>query len=95
MAASDNLKSTLLLDEQNLQSDLLTAENRKELCDSRPRIKVVSKGFQNRDVSSKFKQETTTDPFYTRYYRSLEQLAKSAIWKKKLTMEKVAELSAL
>ena len=87
MLASDNLKSKFILDEQNLENDLLTAENRKELCDSRPRIKVVTKGYQSRDVSPKFKQETTTDPCYTRYYRSLEQLAISAIWKKKLTHE--------
>ena len=57
--ATDNFKSKLLLDEQNLERDLSTAEVRKETCDSRPRIKVARKGCQSRDVSPKFKQETT------------------------------------
>ena len=56
--ATDNLKSKVLLDEQNLERDLLTAEDRRELCDSRHRVMVVKKSHQSRDVSPKFKMET-------------------------------------
>ena len=88
--ATDKLKSKLHLDEQNLERDLLTAEERRELCDSRPRVKVVKKGYQSREVSPKFKHESIQIA-NTTYYRSLEQLAKSAnewmVWKKKVAHE--------
>ena len=88
--ATDNLKSEILLDKQILERDPLTADERRELCDSRPRVKVVKKGQQSRDVSLKIRMETTQIA-NTPYYKSLEQLAKSAnewmIWKKKLSHE--------
>ena len=86
--ATDNLKFKLILDEQNLERDHLTAKHRRELSDSRPRNKVVRKGYQSRGISPKVDRSDRNTP----YYRSLEQLAKSAnewmIWKKNLTLEK-------
>ena len=38
---SKNLKSKLNLDSRNLERDVLTAEQRRENCDSRPRMKIV------------------------------------------------------
>ena len=71
-----------------MERDHLTAEDRRELSDSRPRNKVVRKGYQSRGVSPKVDRSDRNTP----YYRSLEQLAKSAnewmIWKKNLTLEK-------
>ena len=90
LLATDNLKYKLLLDEQKLERDLLTAADRRETCESRPRIKVVRKGCQSRDVLPKFKQEITQIANRP-YYRSLEQLTKSAnewtVWNNKLTHE--------
>ena len=74
--ANDNLKSKILLDKQNLERDLLTVKERRELCDSRPCVKVVKKGHQSRDVSPQFKMESTQ--IANTYYKSLEHLAKSA-----------------
>ena len=42
--AADRLTSGIRLDNQRLERDLLTPEQRREQCDSRPRIKVVKKG---------------------------------------------------
>ena len=88
--ATDNLKTKIPLDEQNLERGLLTAEDRRDLCDSRTCVKVVKKGHQSRDVSHKFKMETTKIA-NTPYYKSPEQLAKSSnewmTWKKKLSHE--------
>ena len=73
-----------------MERDLLTAEERRKLCDSRPRVKVVKKCHQSRDALLKFKMESTHIA-NTPYYKSLEQLAKSAnermTWLSKLSHE--------
>ena len=88
--ATDNFESKIVLDKQNLERDLLTADERRELCDSSPRVKVVKKGHHSRDTSPKFKLESTQIA-NTPYYKSLEQLAKSGnewmTWKRKLSHE--------
>ena len=72
-----NCRECTKFDEQNLERDLLTAEERRELCESRLRVKVVKKDHQSRDTSPKPKLESTQIA-NTPYYKSLEQLAKSA-----------------
>ena len=88
--ATDSFESKIFLDKQNLERDLLTAEKIRELCDSRPRVKMVKKGHHSRDNSPKFKLESTQIA-NTPYYKSLEQLAKSVnewmTWKTKLSHE--------
>ena len=75
--ATDNLKCKVFFHEQNWERDLLTGEDKREVRDCRPRVKVVKNCHQYRDVSPKFKMETTQIA-NTPYYKSLERLAKSA-----------------
>ena len=82
--ATDNFESKIFLDEQNLEKDLLTADERRELCDSMPRVKVVKRSHHSRDTSPKCKLESCQIA-NTHYYKSLKQLAKSV--KKKLSHE--------
>ena len=88
--ATDIFTPKIVLDEQNLERDLLTPEERIELCESKLRVKVVKKGLHSRDTSPKFKLESAQIA-NTPYYKSLEQLAKSAnewmTWKRKLFHE--------
>ena len=65
------------LDNQQLERDLLTTEQRRDQCDRRPRIKLVKKGQSSPAVSLYFggPTESVAD---TPHYRSLESLAHSA-----------------
>ena len=60
-----------------MEHDLLTPEQRREQCDSRPRIKLVKKGQSSPTVSPYFggPTESVAD---TPHYRALESLAHSA-----------------
>ena len=75
--AADRLSSGIHLDNQRLERDLLTPEQRREQCDSRPRIKVVKKGQSSPMVSPHF-GGTTDSVADTPHYRALESLAQSA-----------------
>ena len=75
--AADRLSSGIHLDNQRLERDLLTPEQRREQCDSRPRIKVVKKGQSSPTVSPHF-GGTTDSVADTPHYRALESLAQSA-----------------
>ena len=59
-----------------MERDLLTAEQRREQCDSRPRIKFVKKGQSSPSVSPFFGGPTESVS-ETPHYRALENLAKS------------------
>ena len=65
------------LDNQHLERDLLTTEQRREQCDSRPRIKLVKKRQSSPAVSPYFGR-TTESVANTPHYRALESLAHSA-----------------
>ena len=75
--AAERLFSRVNLDNQPLERYLLTAEQRREQCDSRPRIKLVKKGQSSSTVSPFFAgpRESVSE---TPHYRALENLDKSA-----------------
>ena len=75
--AAEHLSTGVNLDNQQLERDLLTPEQRREQCDSRPRIKLVKKGQSSPTVSPYFggPTESVAD---TPHYRALESLAQSA-----------------
>ena len=75
--AAERLSTGVNLDNQQLERDLLTPEQRREQCDSRPRIKLVKKGQSSPAVSPYFggPTESVSD---TPHYRVLESLARSA-----------------
>ena len=75
--AAERLSSRVNLDDQQLERDLLTAEQCREQCDSRPRIKCVKKGQSSPSVSPCFGGPTESVS-ETPHYRALESLAKSA-----------------
>ena len=75
--AAERLSRGLNLDNQQLERDLLTPEQRREQCDSRPRIKVVRKGQSSPTVSPYF-GGSTDSVSDTPHYRALENLAHSA-----------------
>ena len=75
--AAERLSSGVHLDNQQLARDLLTPEQRREQCDSRPSIKVVRKGQSSPTVSPHF-GGTTDSVADTPHYRALESLAHSA-----------------
>ena len=49
--AAERLSSRVILDNQQLERDLLTAEQHREQCESRPRIKCSKKGHSSPSVS--------------------------------------------
>ena len=75
--AAARLSTGVNLDNQQLERDLLTPEQRREQCDSRPRIKLVKKGQSSPTVSPYFgvPTESVAD---TPHYCALESLAQSA-----------------
>ena len=75
--ATERLSTGVNLDNQQLERDLLTPEQRREQCDNRPRIKLVKKGQSSPTVSPYFggPTESVSD---TPHYRALESLARSA-----------------
>ena len=75
--AAERLSTGVNLDNQQLERDLLTPEQRREQRDSRPRIKLVKKGQSSPTVSPYFggPTESVAD---TPHYRALESLAQSA-----------------
>ena len=75
--AAEPLSTGVNLDNQQLERDLLTPEQRREHCDSRPRIKVVRKGQTSPTVSPYF-GGLTDSVSNTPHYRALENLAHSA-----------------
>ena len=75
--AAERLSTGVNLDNQQLERDLLTPEQRREQCDSRPRIKVVRKGQSSAMVSPYF-GGSTDSVSDTPHYRALENLAHSA-----------------
>ena len=75
--AAERLSTGVYLDNQQLERDLLTPEQRREQCDSRPRIKVVRKGQSSPTVSPYF-GGSTDSVSDTPHYRALENLAHSA-----------------
>ena len=75
--AAERLSTGVNLDNQQLERDLLTPEQRREQCDSRPRIKVVRKGQSSPMVSPYF-GGSTDSVSDTPHYRALENLAHSA-----------------
>ena len=75
--AAERLSSRVNLDNQQLERDLFTAEQRREQCDSRPRFKFVQKGQSSPSVSPYFGGPTEFVS-ETPHYRALENLAQSA-----------------
>ena len=75
--AAERLSTGINLDNQQLERDLLTPEQRREQCDSRPRIKLVRKGQSSPTVSPYFGGPTDSVSD-TPHYRALESLALSA-----------------
>ena len=75
--AAERLSTRVNLDNQQLEGDLLTTEQRREQCDCRPRIKLVKKGQSSPAVSPYFggPTESVAD---TPHYRALESLDHSA-----------------
>ena len=75
--AAERLSTRVNLDNQQLERNLLTTEQRREQCDGRPRIKLVKKGQSSPAVSPWFEgpTESVAD---TPHYRALESLAHSA-----------------
>ena len=73
--AAERLSSRVNLDDQQLERDLLTAEQRREQCDSRPSIKCVKKGQFSPSVLFWGPTELVSE---APHYRALEGLAKSA-----------------
>ena len=75
--AAERLSTRVNLDNQQLERDLLTTEQRREQCDSRPRIKLVKKGQSSPAVSPYFggPTESVAD---TPHCRARESLAHSA-----------------
>ena len=75
--AAERFSTSVNLDNQQLERDLLTTERRREQCDSRPRNKLVKKGQCSSSGSPYFggKTESIAE---TPHYRTLENLAKSA-----------------
>ena len=71
--AAERLSSRVNLDNQHLER----AEQRREQCDSRPRIKIVKKGQASPSVSPKIGGPTHSIA-ETPNYRALESLAQSA-----------------
>ena len=68
--AAERLSTGVNLDNQQLERDLITPEQRREQCDRRPRIKLVKKGQSSPTVSPHFGGPTESV--------SLESLAQSA-----------------
>ena len=75
--AAERLSPRFNLDNQQLKWDLLTAEQRREHCDSRPRVKVVRKGQSNPSVCPYF-DGPSTSVVETPTYKALENVVKSA-----------------
>ena len=75
--AAERLCTGINLDNQQLERDLLTPEQRREQCDSRPRIMLVMKG-QSRPTVSPYFWGPTESVADTPHYRALESLAHSA-----------------
>ena len=75
--AAEHLSTGVNLDNQQLERDLLTPEQRREQCDSRPRLKLVRKGQSSPTVSTYFGGPTDSVSD-TPHYRALESLAHSA-----------------
>ena len=75
--AAERLSTRVNLDNQQLERDLLTTEQRRKQSDSRPRIKLVKKGQSSPAVSPYFggPMVSVAD---TPHYRTLESLAHSA-----------------
>ena len=71
------MQGKFLFDSRNLERDVLTAEQKRENCDSRPRVKIVKKGSRSPDVTTRFGGPTTSIS-ETPYYQALETLAESA-----------------
>ena len=69
--------SCVNIDEQQLGWNLLTAEQRGEQCDSRPRNKVVKKGQPSPSVKPYFGGQSSSVA-ETPHYKALESLAKSS-----------------
>ena len=74
---AERLSTGVNLDNQQLERDLLTPEQRREQCDSRPRIKLVKKGQSSPTVSPYFGGPTESVADIP-HYRALESLAYSA-----------------
>ena len=75
--AAERLSTRANLHNQQFECDLLTTEQRREQCDSRPRIKLVKKRQSSPSVSPNF-GGTTESIAETPHYRALESLAKFA-----------------
>ena len=75
--AAERLCTGVNLDNQQLERDLITPEQRREQCDSRPRIKFVRKG-QSSPTGSPYFGRPTDSVSDTPHYRALESLAHSA-----------------
>ena len=75
--AAERLYTRVDLNNQQLELDLITTEQRREQCDSRPRIKLVKKGQSSPAVSPYFGGPTESVAG-TPHYRALESLAHSA-----------------
>ena len=75
--AAERFSRRVHLDNQQFERDLLTTEQRRKQCDSRPRFKLVKKGQSSPSVSPYFggPTESVAD---TLHYRALESLAHSA-----------------
>ena len=75
--AAERFSRRVHLDNQQFERDLLTTEQRRKQCDSRPRFKLVKKGQSSPSVSPYFggPTESVAD---TPHYRALESLAHSA-----------------
>ena len=75
--AAERLSTGLNLVKQQSERDLLTPEQCREQCDSRPRIKLVKKGQSSPTVSPYFGGPTDSVA-ETPHYRALESLAQPA-----------------
>ena len=75
--AAERLSTGVNLDNQPLERELLTPEQRREQCDSRPRIKVVRKG-QSSPTVSPYLGGPTDSVSDTPHYRAHKSLAHSA-----------------
>ena len=83
--AADRLTTRVDVDSQLLERVLLTAKQRREQCDSRPRNKLVKKGQSGPSVSP-YCGGPAESVAKTPHYRALEGIAKSA--NKWLTLKK-------
>ena len=60
-------KECTLFNSKNLERDVLTAEQKRENCDSRSRVKIVKKGSRSPDIIPRFRGPTTSvaeTPYY-------------------------------